>query len=383
MGSGSDNLLEVSILRDPQDFVALEEEWQDLYHNSPLTTPFQSWEWLYSWWEAYGVGYDLYLITMRREDLLAGILPLMVEHRRGPKRLLFVGSGQSIYLDALMREGWEEQVTQASIRALRQMGLWKLADLQQLRPQAAAWSIFRNWSGFKARVWQDGSLVLDVRPWEEMLAALNQKQRSNTRRAIRRAEKDGVRWVFAEAEEAEQAASRLLAWHREAWKDRDINPEHLTPRFEALMRTAARRMTAGGVAAVSEFRRGEEAIAAHLLILGRDFVGGYLGGATDEALRKYSIQPLYIWDGINVAGDNGLSDFDLMWGAAPHKTQWQPRVMSSHRVILGRNPILTAPYAGYHLLHSRARRYVNSESAPPRVREAADRYRKLRARLNR
>jgi hypothetical protein len=42
------------ILDDAQDFVALREEWEELYRNAPAATPFQSWPWLYSWWEFYG-----------------------------------------------------------------------------------------------------------------------------------------------------------------------------------------------------------------------------------------------------------------------------------------------------------------------------------------
>jgi CelD/BcsL family acetyltransferase involved in cellulose biosynthesis len=53
------------ILGDAQNFVALREEWEDLYRNSSLATPFQSWAWLCSWWEFYGKGYELRLVTIR------------------------------------------------------------------------------------------------------------------------------------------------------------------------------------------------------------------------------------------------------------------------------------------------------------------------------
>ncbi len=382
MGTRANGTLETSILRDTRDFAALEGEWRDLYEDSALATPFQSWAWLYSWWESYGGSYDLHLVTLRHGGLLVGVLPLMLGRGFGRGRLLFVGSGQTIYLDAVVREGWEGPVAEAGIEALRRMGLWRFADLQQLRPGAAAWRVFDGWTGPRARAWQDSCYVIDVEPWDEQLSVLSQKQRSNTRRAIRRAEKDGVRCVLVPADEAEAAAGRLIAWHRESWGGRDINPEHLTPRFESFVKTAARRMTACGAGGISEFQRGEEPIASHFLVLGREFVGGYLGGATGEAFKKYSIQPLFIWDGTNVARDRGLRHFDLMWGAGPHKEQWQPRALHSHRVVLARNPVPWAPYAGYHLLRSRVRSYVNSESASPFVKEAADRYRTLRSRLS-
>ena len=41
----------VEIVADSWGFAALEEEWDDLHRQSPRATPFQSWAWLYSWWQ--------------------------------------------------------------------------------------------------------------------------------------------------------------------------------------------------------------------------------------------------------------------------------------------------------------------------------------------
>ena len=46
--------LQATVLTEERDFAALEEEWEDLYEHCPSATPFQSWAWLYSWWEYYG-----------------------------------------------------------------------------------------------------------------------------------------------------------------------------------------------------------------------------------------------------------------------------------------------------------------------------------------
>src|SRR5687767_12019553 len=88
----------ITILEDAKEFAALEREWEDLYRDAPLATPFQSWEWLYSWWEFYGEPYELRLITVRNESgVLVGIVPLMLKRRWGFGRLLFVGTGITDY----------------------------------------------------------------------------------------------------------------------------------------------------------------------------------------------------------------------------------------------------------------------------------------------
>ncbi len=71
-----------------------ESRWEELYDNSPLVTPFQSWAWLFSWWESYGEGYEPRLVTVRDDKgLLVGLVPLMLEHRPAFGRLLFIGTG--------------------------------------------------------------------------------------------------------------------------------------------------------------------------------------------------------------------------------------------------------------------------------------------------
>src|SRR5918992_4433380 len=84
----------VAVVEDSQGFAALEEEWEDLSHDSPRATPFQSWAWLYSWWESYGEDYELRLVTVREgQGLLVGVTPLLLKYRPGFSKLLFVGTG--------------------------------------------------------------------------------------------------------------------------------------------------------------------------------------------------------------------------------------------------------------------------------------------------
>lgn len=365
---------EVVVLDSAQDFAALEEEWEDLHRNAPLATPFQSWAWLYSWWESYGEGHELRLVTIRDGGLLVGLMPLMLEPRGGLGRLLFIGTGLTDYLDALAREGWEDEVSKAGARALGQINSWQVADLQQLRPEAAAWSIFRRWSGPQVRIWQDSCPVIDVKPWDELVVSLSRNHRSTVRRALRHAQTDGVHCEVAGEASVKQAARRLVALHREAWQGRDISHEHLTPRFESHIIAAARRMTARGLGGISEFRRGEEVIVSDLWVSGHDFLGTYMLGVSQEALRRYQWSSLYIWDAVNIARSKNSSRLDLLRGEEPYKLRWSSRTIPNYRLILGRNPIFWSPYVGCQVLLSRVKRYARSEDSPQWLKRAAAMY---------
>jgi CelD/BcsL family acetyltransferase involved in cellulose biosynthesis len=374
-------LLRTKVLRSAQEFAALEEEWEDLYHDSPQATPFQSWAWLYSWWEYYGEGYELRLVTVRDgRGLLVGVAPLMLKHGHGFSKLLFVGTGPTDYLDVLIRARWEDQVSEVLVRTLGEIDSWQVADLQQLRPDAAAWGICRHWDGPQLRVWQDSFPVIDVRPWDELLQSLSSNLRSTVRRSLRRFEADGGRCEPAGVDDAELAAKRLVTLSREQRQERwlETGPEYWTSRFESLIVAAARRMTAHELGGISEFWRDGEVIISDFWVFGRGFIGTYMLGASREALQRYQWSSLYIWDALNIARSKNCGYLDLLRGEEPYKLRWSSRISPSHRLILGRNLAFWSPYAGYHALRSKAKRYVQSESAPRWIGSAITELRALR-----
>jgi CelD/BcsL family acetyltransferase involved in cellulose biosynthesis len=373
-------LLDIAVLEKTRDFAALEEEWGDLYRSCSAATPFQSWAWLYSWWEFYGEGYELRLITLRDGDLLVGIMPLMLERRGGFGRLLFIGTGSTDYLDVLAKKGWEAQVAEAGRRALRGMNSWHVADLQELHSEAAAWSLFHAWDGFRIGIWLSNRLLIDVKPWDELLMCVHQKLRSNTRRTIRRAKKDGVRCELVGVDGVEQAARNLVALNREQWRGRwrETAPEHWSRRFEAYLEVAICRMTARELGGISEFRRDGEVLISHFLVFSGDFVGKYMIGAGQKAFQRYQFSSLGIWDAMNIAYSRSCSYLDLGRGEESYKLRWSTSMISIHRIILGRSWISYSPYAGYQVLRSKAKRYLYSESAPKWVKDAKNRSQILR-----
>jgi CelD/BcsL family acetyltransferase involved in cellulose biosynthesis len=358
--------VEIETVQTTRAFTDLEQEWEDLYGDSPLATPFQSWAWLYSWWESYGEGYELRLITVRDdgEGLLVGILPLVLERRWGFGKLLFVGTGQTDYLDVIVREGWEDEVTEAGISALGQLGSWRVADLHQLRPDAAAWAIFRKWNRLRLCVRQANCPVIDVEPWEDLVGSLSKNLRKTVRRSVSRVAADGVRRQVAEPAAAESAARRLVTLHREAWQGRDIGLEHLTQKFESHVVAATRRMMARGLGGISEFWTEGGVVISVFWVSGEDVFATYILGASQTALQRYQVSSLYIWDAVLNALDRDCSTVDLLRGEESYKLRWSSRIIPTYRAYLGRSAPAWTLFTAYHILRSWVVRYEQSEHAP-------------------
>ncbi len=381
MTSYTNEALDAKILSNTSRFAALAEEWEDLYQNSVLATPFQSWAWLYSWWEAYGSSYELRLITVRNNTgLLVGIIPLMLEGRWGFGRLLFIGGGLvTPHKDVLLRAGWESRAIEAGIKAIHRMTDWHVADLQdvvdfqEILSTSAVWELFRKWNGRRVQVWRNNHLFIYVKPWDDLLKSVSRKQRSTARRTLRKADEDGIQSKkLMQPTEVEQAAQRLVALHRELWRGRNIDPDHLTEKFESFIVTAVCRMVARGLGEIHEFVRGEEALVSRFMVLGKEFDGGYLVGASEAARKRYQWSSLTYWCAINSAYERGSRYLSLMDGDPEYKMRWASNKVPAYRLILGRSLVPWSAYAAYYALGStlgsKARQFVKADNTPQWVR---------------
>jgi CelD/BcsL family acetyltransferase involved in cellulose biosynthesis len=371
----------VEVVKDSGGFAALEEEWEDLHRQSPQATPFQSWAWLYSWWEYYGEGYELRLITVRSEEgLLVGIIPLMLERRWGFGKLLFTGSaGQATadYHDVLVRRDWEAEAYEAGVQALEHLDGWHVAELRHIDPRATIWDFLKGWNGPRIDLPEARLSVIEAKPWEELLMSRSKRLRNNARRALRRAEADGVRCELAGVEDVERAARRLVALHREMRRGRNIVPERLAARFESYILAAARRMTERGLGRISEFWRDGEVIVSSFFIFDNDLTVTYMAGVNQEAMRRYQWSTLNIWDALNIARSRDCSYVSLLPGSEDYKQRWGKEV-PYYRITLGRSPLLWRLYLpiwrcylAYRSLRLRVREYLRSDTTPRWVKDAA------------
>jgi CelD/BcsL family acetyltransferase involved in cellulose biosynthesis len=364
--------LDVAVLTNSRDFRALEEEWEDLYYDSPLSTPFQSWSWLYSWWESFEKPYELRLITMRDEGTLVGLIPLKLERWCGFSRLSFIG--ERAQQDLLARKGWEDEVSEAGIQALRQMDCWHVIDLRDVSPTAAAWGIFQRWNDPRIHrlISAEPYVFLEVRPWDELLASLSRNYRQAVRRTLRRAEEDGVHSMQAGPEEAEQAARRLVALHRKLRQGRHIARTHLTPQFESFIVAAACRMTDRGLGLISEFRRDGEVIMSSFTLFGDRVTEAFLVGVSQEARQRYQWSSLGICDAMNTARSRNNAYVCLAQAGEPYKQSWPHKLVPHYQIIISRDLVSLTLYLSFLSLRARAAGHIKAGSTNKWIKNTAE-----------
>ena len=131
--------MKLDIIDRVEQFTDLHDDWQDLLAHCIPDNPFQSNQWLLTWWQVFGSG-ELHVITCRDmvSGELLGALPLYRTTvggilRVSVLRLLGSGPGSADFLGCIARQGRESEVFGAFLKELLQDKRgWDLIELQDM-----------------------------------------------------------------------------------------------------------------------------------------------------------------------------------------------------------------------------------------------------------
>src|SRR6266849_10377773 len=124
--------MRVEMIDDPKRFNDIREDWNELLANSPNNSLTVTWEWLSSWWQAYGSARRMRIIAVWDGKMLIGAAPLLARqtahlyYRTLPfRRIEFLASGESPgdevcsdYLDWIATAGREAEIVNLTLEFL-------------------------------------------------------------------------------------------------------------------------------------------------------------------------------------------------------------------------------------------------------------------------
>jgi CelD/BcsL family acetyltransferase involved in cellulose biosynthesis len=177
----------------PEAFTALCPEWNSLLMQNATHEVFLSWQWQYTWWEAYCPG-DLWIVTARDEDdTLVGLAPWFVE--AGTRTVRTIGCVEvTDYLDVLVAPAHQTAFFESLTEfVVAQRDCYTKIDLCNIPTGAPILDYMPRLltsRGFSVRVIQQEICPHIPLPgdFEVYLEKLDKKQRHELRRKLRRAE---------------------------------------------------------------------------------------------------------------------------------------------------------------------------------------------------
>ncbi len=317
--------MNVGLITDRAALGSIEREWRDLWCGCPEATPFQSPAWLLPWWDAYHPG-SLLVVACRRAGELVGFCPVFMLGGHGePREALLLGTGNTDYLDALVRPGEPPDTADAMLAALASAAAVDACDLRCLRPCSPLVTAKTPESCRDQRHEELPCPVLaldDATDFDRDLpAGLVHDIRYGERRAAR---EGGLSIEKAEPQTIDRHLDALFEIHASRWHARGEPGVLQGAATQAFHRAAAQKLQNEGCLRLLTLSIGGRpaALIYGLLHARRAY---YYIGAFSPAFSRLQPGKLAIHAAIREAIAEGAHEFDFLAGAEPYKYEWGAR----------------------------------------------------------
>jgi len=286
----------------------LRSEWSALWERCPNATPFQTPEWQFAWWDAFGSDKKLWLISARdsQTDRLIALLPAMILPKRG--KVMFVGAAVSDELDMLAEpEHAASAATTFLSHICHHAHRWTECEFAPL-PESSAL--------------RAGSDVVAVMPVVDLSQPVPANMRRNLRRYRRRAEKIGsVQFESASERNFDELFQALIDLHCARWNRRNQPGVLCAQATRQFHMQAARALFRRGISRVYTLHIGGRIAAGVYALLSRGQMRSYIGGF-DPDLPQLSPGTLAIGYAIEEARREGAKTYNFLRGAETYKRYW-------------------------------------------------------------
>ena len=342
------------------DFLALEEKWKKVTLLSNHTV-FQTWEWLSTWWKYFGQGKRLLILLAEEDGEIKGIAPLMysVYSKFGIREgiIEFIGSQHSGYNDLILATEYEECIKNFIDYLNNLNENWNYANLADIPENAKSIDILSKMS--KVSLAHQSFFTRLPNSNEDLLEWINRKDRKEIRRNLRRLEDDNLTpnlVDYSHTESLTDGLNTLKTLHQERWKTKGgFSGMFTDPRFGEFVHDVAGCFSQKGWLGLYSLELSGKPVGS---LCGFKYMSkyyAYLEGLDSEYL-KYSIGNLLFVDTMAKCIQEGIVEFDFLWGTDFYKKKFNPIAKRTDNSIIVKNGLLaTMRYSIY-------RKYYNGAS---------------------
>ena len=316
--------LRVQTASDPSAFDM--PAWQSLLEKNERRQVFATPEWNRVWWDEFGSGKELFVLSLLRGDEVTAIVPLYRKEEEGRRIFRFVGGiDLTDYLGPICEVEDRDEVADALVEWLGDTDIaWDEFDAHNM-PVPFGFAEFlverADRAGFSFRLDQEETAaVLSLAPdWDSYLETLDSKERHELKRKRRRLAREHpdfhVRLATSDSLEVDLAT--FFEMHRGA---EGLKGHFMDPGVATFFDRVARSFMKIGWLRLSFLEVGDRALAS---TFGFELDGAlYLyNSAYDIDARRLSPGLLLVAHQIEAAIEAGLHTFDFMRGPERYKYQ--------------------------------------------------------------
>lgn len=330
-----------------EEFSALRPAWDELFQANPSHTPYQSWEWNFTWWKYFGPPGRLRLLLAEEDGRLIGIAPFFLRKRfyGWPlPHLGFIGQKRTDYLDFVVRPGSEAIFFQQLFTHLQEnKSEWLFVELKDVPDTSTNLPYFFQEVGkyFPVLSWEAQRVCVTVpltADWGSFLDTLSKRTRKDVGYDRRFLEKNfTVNFkIFTNTAAVFDGLNDLITIYRSRWQS-----EKGATRFEEERVAKFEREICELFSAAGWYR-------LYLLYANNEPVAGLSGYVRNNkyyadayshapAYHKYSVGNVLLGLAIEDCITNQWTELDLTRGDEPYKFRWNGQAKRNFHLKIFRN----------------------------------------------
>ena len=312
-------------------------DWQELVRRDPDAHVFATPEWNRVWWEQFGAGKDLFILTMRSRGELVALVPLYRKMEEGRAVLRFVGGVDlTDYLGPICSLDDREPVAATLVDWLSSREVrWDELDAHNM-PVPFGFADFLTMQaqkqGFEFTVDQEETSAVLLLPsdWEVYLKDLDSKERHELRRKRRRLARvhPDAEVRTSTRETLERDLDFFVEMHRGAEGDKG---DFMNPEIAAFFRRLARAFMDSGSLRLSFLEIAGSPISSTFgFRMGTTY---YLyNSAYEPEAGRVSPGLVLVSELVKSAIEAGIDRFDFLRGPERYKYQLGAEAVPLHNV---------------------------------------------------
>ena len=291
------------------EFHSLESSWNKLYGELDNATLFNSWDWLYTWWEVYAECdlRDLFIFCFYDQNELVGVAPFQIE-RKYPhtyvqgRTLRFLASGECLkdnvatpFVDLMALPGYETAVVEGVEAALLEYrNRWDFAEFDFLLDDSLVFQCFKSNSSILKQQYTNGFRyeVPKVDDLESYLETLARRWRKDFKKKDRILNKDGQLSIRESTlDNMNDSMDLLQDMHRDRWQARASFLVFESEHFDTFHRKILERLIPQGKAYIRTLYLNDEPLSCYYAFEDKHQVHYYQSAFYSKNANRY--MPLF------------------------------------------------------------------------------------------
>ena len=320
-----------------EEFEGLQKSWQHLFETAGITSPFLSWEWMFTWWQNYRpklTKASLSVFCAFEEDKLIAVLPLFHHQKKNLKYIQFLGTEfeSSDYLDLICAEENKTDLLEQFFNSSLVAKILKFADIlifNNIKEDSAFYKARNGLSKNSGnRVYERISSVCPYLPLpqslDEVFKSLSRNMRSSLKRQRNKLAKSETIQIqlLQNKAEVEAGIGHLFRLHSLRFKQKNMATKFNYEIRGAFHETMANVFLKKGWLRFYLIKDNENPIGA---LYCYRFAGimMYMQGGFDPAYAKLALGNQIILRAVSDAIDSNMQTFDFMRGNEAYKKKWK------------------------------------------------------------